>query len=94
MPVEYLIVDLPAAFAKDPIYTFNENSPLVKLNFTIENRLELGESQDFESLKNYMKQFPTYRFLDAMNDFHLLIFLVTNQTVHFDVKLFFKELLF
>lgn len=85
LPVEYLLVDLPAAFAKDPIYTFNEASPLLKTSFPIENRAHIGESQNFDSLRAYMKQFPPYRFIDAMSDFHLLIFLITNQTVHFDV---------
>ena len=45
LPVEYLIVDLPAAFAKDPIYTFNEESPDIKSSFPIENRTDIGESQ-------------------------------------------------
>ncbi|CAF0951552.1 unnamed protein product [Brachionus calyciflorus] len=80
LPVEYLILDLPAAFAKEPTYTFNEGN-LAKEPFPIENRADIGESQDFNSLKSYMKQFPPYRFIDAMSDFHLLIFLVTNQTV-------------
>ena len=31
-----------------------------------------------------MKQFQNYQFLEAMSDFHLLIFLITNQAVHFD----------
>ena len=33
-----------------------------------------------------MKQFTNFTFLDAMSDFHLLIFLLTNQTVPFDVS--------
>jgi len=83
LPVEYLILDLPAAFAKEPIYTFNEGTKL-KSEFPIENRSELGETQDFNSLHNYMKAIPPHMFLDAMSNFHVLIFLITNQTVHFD----------
>ncbi len=45
LPVEYLIVDLPAAFAKDPFYSFNDGSPLVKTPFPVENRSEIGELQ-------------------------------------------------
>ena len=86
LPVEYLIVDLPAAFAKDPSFMFNDDSPLAKVQFSIENRTLIGENQDFNSLKEYMKQFPTYRFIDAMTNFHLLVFLATNQTVNFDVS--------
>jgi len=37
-------VDLPAAFAKEAIYTFNEGSKF-KTDFAIENRSEIGESQ-------------------------------------------------
>lgn len=86
LPVEYLIVDLPAAFAKDPVYIFNEDNPLIKEPFPIENRQEVNENQDFNALKNYMKQFPIYRFLEAMSNFHLLIFLMTNQTVNLEVS--------
>ena len=86
LPVEYLIVDLPAGFAKDPIYSFNDDNQVMKFNFPVENRQSIGESQDFSSLQRYMNQFPSYRFMEAMTNFHLLIFLVTNQTVHFDVR--------
>lgn len=84
LPVEYLIVDLPAAFAKEPSFYFNDGCPLVKTSFPVENRTEIGEAQTFDSLQSYMKQFQNYQFLEAMSDFHLLIFLITNQAVHFD----------
>jgi nuclear protein localization family protein 4 len=90
LPVEYLIVDLPAAFAKEAVYMFNESGKSSsKTSFPIENRADIGEAQDFVSLKAYMKQFAPTRFIDAMSDFHLLIFLITNQTVHFDVRISF-----
>lgn len=84
LPVEYLIVDLPAAFAKEPNYKFRDNS--TKTVFSVENRSEIGETQDFNSLNNYLKQFPSNhnKFLEAMSDFHVLIFLATNNTVHFN----------
>ena len=44
LPVEYLLVDLPAAFAKEAIYTFNEGCKF-KTDFAIENRAVIGESQ-------------------------------------------------
>lgn len=84
LPIEYLIVDMPAAFAKDPTYVFNDNSPLMKTPFPIENRAEIGEIQSFDSVQSYMKQFPSHKFLEAMSCFHFLIFLITNQAVHFD----------
>lgn len=86
LPVEYLIVDLPAGLAKDAYYSFNDDNPQLKFCFPIENRANIGESQDFSSLQKYMNQFPSYRFIEAMSNFHLLIFLITNQTVHFDVS--------
>jgi hypothetical protein len=46
--------------------------------------------KDFEALSKYMKQFPENRFLDAMTNFHLLLFLVTNETIPFDASLFLK----
>lgn len=56
LPVEYLIVDLPAAFAKDPAYTFNENSNLIKISFPIENRAQLNEMQvSFKNLSRLRK---------------------------------------
>lgn len=84
LPVEYLIIDMPAAFAKDPIYILNDGNTLVKTPFPIENRAEIGEIQSFDSVQSYMKQFQNYQFLDAISSFHFLIFLVTNQAVHFD----------
>lgn len=84
LPIEYLIIDFPAAFAKDPSFTFNEGSPLIKTSFPIENRSEIGEIQSFDAVQIYMQQFPNYKFLDAISSFHFLIFLITNQAVHFD----------
>ncbi len=53
LPVEYLIVDLPAAFAKEPIYTFNQNSSKYsKSAFPIENRNNFGEVQVIQGKNN------------------------------------------
>jgi hypothetical protein len=43
LPVEYLLVDLPVAFAIETTFTFNEN--IVTTKFPIENRTLIGESQ-------------------------------------------------
>ena len=86
LPVEYLSVDLPAAFSKDPVYFFNDNSPDLKSKFPIENRVLISDVQDFEALSKYMKQFSNSKFLEAMTNFHLLLFLATNETIPFDVK--------
>ena len=46
-------------------------------HFPVENRQGLGEIQDLNALAQYMKQFPETKFLEAMLDFHLLVFLAT-----------------
>lgn len=36
-----------------------------------------GQLQEFNSLCTYMQQFSSDQFLEAMTDFHLLVFLAT-----------------
>ena len=54
LPVEYLLIDLPAAFAKDALYTFNEGA-MLKSTFPIENRNNLGENQVKKNAKNKIR---------------------------------------
>ncbi|PNJ88514.1 NPLOC4 isoform 5, partial [Pongo abelii] len=49
--------------------------------FPIENRDVLGETQDFHSLATYLSQNTSSVFLDTISDFHLLLFLVTNEVM-------------
>uniref|UniRef100_A0A6I8SED5 Nuclear protein localization protein 4 homolog n=1 Tax=Xenopus tropicalis TaxID=8364 RepID=A0A6I8SED5_XENTR len=77
LPVEYLIIDITATFPKDPVYTFSTSSNL----FSIENRDALGETQDFHSLATYLSQNLSSVFLEIISDFHLLLFLVTNDVM-------------
>ncbi|XP_075702083.1 nuclear protein localization protein 4 homolog [Rhinoderma darwinii] len=77
LPVEYLIIDITTTFPKDPVYTFFTSSNL----FSIENRESLGETQDFHSLATYLSQNPSSIFLEIISDFHLLLFLVTNEVM-------------
>uniref|UniRef100_A0A3B4TKD8 NPL4 homolog, ubiquitin recognition factor n=1 Tax=Seriola dumerili TaxID=41447 RepID=A0A3B4TKD8_SERDU len=76
LPVEYLIIDITNTFPKDPQYTFCSTQ-----RFPIENRDILGETQDFHSLATYLSQCTTTAFLDIVSDFHLLLFLVTNEVM-------------
>ncbi|XP_064627642.1 nuclear protein localization protein 4 homolog [Lineus longissimus] len=77
LPVEYLLVDMPAAFPVEPIHTFAvpaEN----KKQFPVENRANVGEIQDFSAFATYMHQYPEPDlFLAATSDFHVLIFMTT-----------------
>ncbi|XP_033630612.1 nuclear protein localization protein 4 homolog [Asterias rubens] len=77
LPVEFLLVDVTSGFPKDPMYTFND-SPTVK-HFPVENRSELGEVQDLGPLAQYMKQFSSEQFMEAMLDFHLMVYLAAMQ---------------
>uniref|UniRef100_A0A671N8G5 Nuclear protein localization protein 4 homolog n=1 Tax=Sinocyclocheilus anshuiensis TaxID=1608454 RepID=A0A671N8G5_9TELE len=75
LPVEYLIIDITTTFPKDPVFTFSST-----FRFPIENRDALGETQDFHSLATYLSQCSSSSsFLDIVSDFHLLLFLVTNE---------------
>jgi nuclear protein localization family protein 4 len=75
LPIEYLLVDVPVSTPMDPKFSFN---PLKHLKaFPIENRLIEGHIQDFNALSNYLRQFNGQQFLEAVSDFHLLIYLTT-----------------
>ncbi|ESO96547.1 hypothetical protein LOTGIDRAFT_214584 [Lottia gigantea] len=85
LPVEYLLVDLPAAFPVEPQYTFSVN-PDIK-PFVIENREDVGDLQDFNALVQYLRQYQPDQFLEAMSDFHLLIFMATMDMLPFHDKI-------
>ncbi|XP_063961834.1 nuclear protein localization protein 4 homolog [Lytechinus pictus] len=75
LPVEFLLVDLPAGFPKDATFAFNSQPGLKP--FPIENRVGVGEVQGMESLTQYMGQFESGQLMEAMLDFHLLVYLAT-----------------
>lgn len=77
LPVEYLLVDVPASTPLTPQYTFNPDTS--KHNFPVENRLLDGHIQDFNALSQYLSQFSTDEFLTAMSDFHLLLYIATME---------------
>lgn len=76
LPVEYLLVDLPAAFPVEPLFTFHAGSDVKP--FPMQNRaVGTGELQDFNSFTQYLEQFPRDKFLQAVSDFHLLVFMAS-----------------
>ncbi|XP_078317027.1 nuclear protein localization protein 4 homolog [Crassostrea virginica] len=81
LPVEYLLVDMPAAFPLSALYTFKAHLHTDAKLFHVENRQEIGETQDYTSLSSYLQQFPPDRFLEAISDFHLLVFLTTSDMI-------------
>ncbi|XP_025602595.2 nuclear protein localization protein 4 homolog isoform X4 [Athalia rosae] len=75
LPVEYLLVDVPASTPLTPQFTFYVNEDITP--FPVENRLVDGQVQVFSSLCTYMQQFTPDQFLEAVSDFHLLLFIAT-----------------
>ncbi|XP_033747158.1 nuclear protein localization protein 4 homolog isoform X1 [Pecten maximus] len=87
LPVEYLLVDLPAAFPLTAQYTFKSHLHTEIKPFSASNRDQLGEAQDFNALVSYLQQFPPNRFLEAMSDFHILVFLGTSDMLPVQEKI-------
>lgn len=75
LPVEYLLVDVPASTPLTPQFTFTAEASIRP--FPVENRLIYGHMQDFAALSNYMSQFSPDQFLKAVSDFHLLLYIAT-----------------
>ncbi|CAN0273309.1 unnamed protein product [Lampetra planeri] len=87
LPLEYLIIDIPTTFPREPQYTFST----ITTQFPIENREITGETQDFSSLADYLAQPGSKSLLETLANFHLLIFLATNDVMplrdHMDLLL-------
>ncbi|KAI8044632.1 hypothetical protein M5D96_000803 [Drosophila gunungcola] len=73
LPVEYLLVDVPASTPLQPQYTFTEYDK--RQPFPIENRYIDGHLQDFNALSCYLANWGDEEFLEAISDFHLLVYL-------------------
>lgn len=73
LPVEYLLVDVPASTPLTPIYTFTARE--TKDMFPVENRYIDGQLQDFNALSAYISKWEPNEFLEAISDFHLLLYL-------------------
>ncbi|XP_035224916.1 nuclear protein localization protein 4 homolog isoform X1 [Stegodyphus dumicola] len=74
LPIEYLLVDVPVSTPNEPQFTFYADASIKP--FPVENRLD-EHVQDFPHLVSYLRQFNSEQFLEAMSDFHLLIFIAT-----------------
>ncbi|XP_065579373.1 nuclear protein localization protein 4 homolog isoform X2 [Artemia franciscana] len=78
-PVEYLLVDVPVATPLEPVYTFHVLQQ--GSSFPVENRSDIGETQDLMSLQSYLKQFEPGHFLEAASDFHFLVYITSIDLV-------------
>ncbi|XP_033213216.1 nuclear protein localization protein 4 homolog isoform X1 [Belonocnema kinseyi] len=75
LPVEYLLVDVPASTPLTPQFTFYASDNITP--FPVEHRMVDGQVQEFNSLCAYMQQFNPDQFPEAISDFHLLLFIAT-----------------
>ncbi|XP_055902406.1 nuclear protein localization protein 4 homolog [Eupeodes corollae] len=73
LPVEYLLVDVPASTPLQPQYTFTRCDK--KKPFPVENRYLDGHLQNLYALSSYLSFWKDSEFLEAVSDFHLLIYL-------------------
>lgn len=73
LPVEYLLVDVPATAPVTPTYTFTVRED--RRRFPVENRPLDGHLQDFHALSSYLSQWQPHEFPEAVADFHLLVYL-------------------
>lgn len=73
LPVEYLLVDVPATTPLTPTYTFTVRED--RRRFPVENRPLDGHLQDFHALSSHLSQWAPHEFPEAINDFHLLVYL-------------------
>jgi nuclear protein localization protein 4 homolog len=66
LPIEYLLVDIPASTPLQPLYTFPIKPG--KETFPVEHRFIDKHLQDFTSLSSYLLQFTTTEFLDVSTE--------------------------
>jgi len=77
MPIEYFLIEVPAGFPLEPLNTF---IGLPDRPFPIENRMDLGETQSFNSLVDYLHgNLDSKKLMEAFLDFHFLIYIATND---------------
>ncbi|CAL8090234.1 unnamed protein product [Calicophoron daubneyi] len=88
LPVEYLLVDMPAAFPMDPVFTlakFPEDVP-ADIRFPVENREDLGQIQDFPAFARLLRKFGSHRLYSCLANFHLLAWLAGNDGLPLNLR--------
>ncbi|VDD76595.1 unnamed protein product [Mesocestoides corti] len=78
LPVEYLLVDMPAAFPVEQTFTFAEQS-IYRVSphdkFPVENREDLGQKQSIEAFSRHFAAFGRERVYGCLSNFHVLAWL-------------------
>nr|CAB3264426.1 nuclear protein localization protein 4 homolog [Phallusia mammillata] len=77
LPLEYLLLDVPTAFSRESQFTCSNSIS----EFPACNRDAVGQVQSLSALSKYLSQFPADKFVDALSDFHVLVYLATNDTI-------------
>ncbi|CAH8600847.1 unnamed protein product [Heterobilharzia americana] len=83
LPVEFLLINMPAAFPIEPVYTMAklpDDFP-VECRFPIENRENLGQIQDIPSFARVFHRFGMNQIYTCLANFHLLAWLAGNDTL-------------
>ncbi|KAI0982894.1 hypothetical protein GJ496_009508 [Pomphorhynchus laevis] len=75
LPVEYLLIDVPTAFAVQTVHSL----PGYKYDFPIENRSSIQIFQNLDSFLKYFRSFEPDEYLDMFLNFHFLLFLASNE---------------
>ncbi|XP_077294735.1 nuclear protein localization 4 isoform X2 [Arctopsyche grandis] len=76
LPVEYLLVDVPCSTPRVPLATFTRPRDNYQ-SFPVEARPLSSQTQDLRALAIYLAQWTDNDFLEAMSDFHVLIYIAT-----------------
>lgn len=84
LPLEYLIIELTTStpLNPQPLLVGGKDPP-----FPVENRATIGQSMEgFAVLSTYLSNQQSTNFLCAISDFHLLLYLYTNELAGLDLK--------
>ena len=71
-------MDMPVSSPITPVSTFSVLKE-DKKHFPVENRMLESSLQDFNSFAQYMNQFRSAEFLQAISDIHVLVFMAQNE---------------
>lgn len=78
LPIEYLLVDMPAAFPLEQTFTFAEQSNYhipKHVMFPIENREDVGHKQNIEAFARHFAAYGREKLYPCLNNFHVLAWL-------------------
>ncbi|VDO92706.1 unnamed protein product [Soboliphyme baturini] len=80
LPVEYLVVDIPAGMPKEPLFSFFAGTQFEP--FAVENRMAL-HAQSLDAVRSYVSQFGVNQIMEMSFDFHFLLYLLLNEFCKF-----------